>query len=108
MNRPQNMTVTKLLSSVVFSSKAESLPEFLIEQILAQVENKNAESLVGESGLAGQLKKRLAERMLTTEAKQGRMATIAAAAAPRLSSRRPVGWIWMPIATAWPPSSRNW
>ncbi len=51
----------------------------LIDQLLAQVENKDAESILGESGLAGQLKKQLAERMLsaelahhlTTEARQG-------------------------------------
>ena len=35
--------------------------------MLAQVENKDAESILGESGLAGQLKKMLAERMLSAE-----------------------------------------
>jgi putative transposase len=35
--------------------------------LLAQVENKDAESILGESGLAGQLKKMLAERMLSAE-----------------------------------------
>ncbi|WP_245176358.1 IS256 family transposase, partial [Cupriavidus sp. AcVe19-6a] len=52
----------------------------LIDQLLAQVENKDAESILGESGLAGLLKKRSAERMLAAElthhlaaeAKQGR------------------------------------
>jgi transposase-like protein len=39
----------------------------LIDQLLAQVQNKDAESILGESGLAGQLKKRLAERMLSAE-----------------------------------------
>jgi transposase-like protein len=39
----------------------------LIDQLLAQVQNKDAESILGESGLAGQLKKRLAERMLAAE-----------------------------------------
>ncbi len=39
----------------------------LIDQLLSQVQDKNAESLLGESGLAGQLKKQLAERMLTAE-----------------------------------------
>ncbi|HET6409069.1 MAG TPA: IS256 family transposase [Chthoniobacteraceae bacterium] len=55
-------------------------PDELIDQLLAQVANKDAESILGESGLAGQLKKQLAERMLaaelshhlTTETKQGR------------------------------------
>jgi putative transposase len=52
----------------------------LIDQLLAQVQNKNAESILGEFGLAGQLKKQLAERMpagelihhLNTEATQGK------------------------------------
>ena len=52
----------------------------MIDQLLAQVENKDAESILGESGLAGQLKKQLAERMLaaelshhlSSEAKQGK------------------------------------
>ncbi|CDG82204.1 hypothetical protein [Janthinobacterium agaricidamnosum] len=35
--------------------------------MLAQVQNKNAESTLGESGLAGQFKKMLAERMLAAE-----------------------------------------
>ena len=39
----------------------------LIDQLLVQVQNKDAESILGEAGLAGQLKKRLAERMLAAE-----------------------------------------
>lgn len=39
----------------------------LIDQLLAQVENKDAESILGENGLAGQLNKMLAERMLWAE-----------------------------------------
>ena len=42
-------------------------PDELIDQLLAQIQNKDAESVLGESGLAGQLKKRLAERMLAAE-----------------------------------------
>jgi hypothetical protein len=42
-------------------------PVELIDQLLAQVKNRDAESLLGENGLAGQLKKMLAERMLTAE-----------------------------------------
>ena len=42
-------------------------PDELIDQLLAQVQNKDAESILGESGLAGQLKKQLAERMLAAE-----------------------------------------
>ena len=36
---------------------AYPFPVELIDQLLAQVENKDAESILGESGLAGQLKK---------------------------------------------------
>ncbi len=39
----------------------------LLDQLLAQVSGKDAESLLGESGLIGQLKKQLAERMLAAE-----------------------------------------
>jgi len=46
---------------------AYPFPVRLIDQLLAQVESKDAESILGESGLAGQLKKMLAERMLTAE-----------------------------------------
>ncbi|MGF6298114.1 transposase-like protein [Paraburkholderia sp. WC7.3d] len=42
-------------------------PDELIDQLVAQVQNRNAESVLGESGLAGQLKKQLAERMLAAE-----------------------------------------
>jgi len=49
-------------------AKAPKLfPDELIDQLLAQVQHKNAESILGESGLAGQLKKQLAERMLAAE-----------------------------------------
>jgi putative transposase len=43
------------------------LPNELIDQLLAQLKGKDAESVLGESGLAGQLKKQLAERMLAAE-----------------------------------------
>jgi putative transposase len=49
-------------------SQADTL--FSDEQIvslLSQVKNKDAESRLGASGLAGSLKKRLAERMLEAE-----------------------------------------
>jgi putative transposase len=39
----------------------------LIDQLLAQVKGRDAESLLGESGLVGKLKKQLAERMLAAE-----------------------------------------
>ncbi len=39
----------------------------VIDQLLAEVEGKDTEAILGESGLAGQLKKRLAERMLAAE-----------------------------------------
>jgi putative transposase len=43
------------------------LPNELVDQLLAQLKGKDAESVLGESGLAGQLKKQLAERMLAAE-----------------------------------------
>jgi putative transposase len=43
------------------------VPVELLEQFLAQVEYKDAESIFGESDLAGQLKTMLAERMLSAE-----------------------------------------
>lgn len=51
---------TKAKASKLFSDE-------LIDQLLAQVQNKDAGSILGESGLAGQLKKQLAERMLAAE-----------------------------------------
>ncbi len=42
-------------------------PDELIDQLLAPVRGKDAESILGESGPAGQLKKQLAERMLAAE-----------------------------------------
>jgi transposase-like protein len=39
----------------------------LLGQLLAQVRGRDVESLLGESGLVGQLKKQLAERMLGAE-----------------------------------------
>lgn len=43
------------------------LPDELIDQLLAQLQGKDAESVLGESGLAGKMKKQLAERMLAAE-----------------------------------------
>jgi len=42
-------------------------PNELLDQLLSQVSGKDAESLLGESGLVGQLKKQLAERLLSAE-----------------------------------------
>lgn len=47
------------------------IPVELLDQLSAQVQNKDAESILGESGLAGQLKKMLAERMLMAELSPG-------------------------------------
>jgi transposase-like protein len=66
-------------------------PDELIDQLLAQVQNKDAESILGESGLAGQLKKQLAERMLAaelthhldTETKQGKTGNHRNGASPK-------------------------
>lgn len=43
------------------------LPEELIDQLLSELKGKDAQSVLGESGLAGRLKKQLAERMLAAE-----------------------------------------
>lgn len=56
------------VSKMSKNPKAPKLfPDELIGQSLAQVQGKDAESILGESGLAGQLKKQLAERMLAAE-----------------------------------------
>lgn len=62
--------MTTTMSTVKKPKKPKSPKLFsdeLIDQLLAQVQNKDAESILGESGLAGQLKKQLAERMLAGE-----------------------------------------
>jgi transposase-like protein len=41
--------------------------EELLDELISQVSGQDAESLLGESGLVGQLKKQLAERMLSAE-----------------------------------------
>ena len=75
--------MTEVMSTTKKTKKSKVpklFPDELIDQLLAQVQNRDAESILGESGLAGQLKKRLAERMLAaelthhldTETKQGR------------------------------------
>jgi putative transposase len=43
------------------------LPDELIDLLLCELEGKDAESVLGSSGLAGRLKKQLAERMLAAE-----------------------------------------
>jgi putative transposase len=74
--------MTDVMSTTKKTKKPKApklFPDELIDQLLAQVQNQDAESILGESGLAGQLKKQLAERMLAaelshhlhTEAKQG-------------------------------------
>ena len=50
--------------------KQKASPPFpvrLIDQLLATVQNEDAKSIPGESELAGQLKKRLAKRILSAE-----------------------------------------
>jgi putative transposase len=71
--------------------KASKLfPDDLIDQLLTQVQNKDAESVPGASGLAGQLKKQLAGRTpaaelthhLDTETRQGNAVSITTVTAP--------------------------
>ncbi len=74
------MTETTVTKKSKNPKAPKLFPDELIDQLLAQVQNKDAESILGESGLAGQLKKQLAERMLAaelthhleTEAEQGK------------------------------------
>ncbi len=74
------MTVTMPTKKLKKPKAPKLISDELIDQLLAQAEGKDAESILGESGLAGLLKKQLAERMLAaelshhllTEAKQGK------------------------------------
>ena len=62
------MTDTMTTKSRKTKAKSPRLfPDELIDQLLAQVQTKDARSVLGESGLAGQFKKQLAERMLAAE-----------------------------------------
>ena len=72
--------MTVVMSTTKKPKAPKLFPDELIDHLLAQVQNKDAESILSESGLAGQLKKQLAECMLAaelihhldTEATQGR------------------------------------
>jgi hypothetical protein len=80
--------------------------EELIDQLLVLIQNWNAEAILGESGLAGQLKKQLAKRILavelshhpTTEAgeKRPRRQPPQRAPVPRLSCPPMAHWNWSP------------
>jgi len=61
------MTDTTVIKKNKTPKAPKLFPDELIDHLLAQVESKDAESILGESGLAGQLKKKLAERMLAAE-----------------------------------------
>jgi putative transposase len=61
------MTDTMSKATKTKFNAPQLFPNELIDQLLAQVQNKDAESILGESGLAGLLKKQLAERMLAAE-----------------------------------------
>jgi hypothetical protein len=61
------MTVTMTTKKQRKPKAPKLVPDELIDQLLSQVEGKDAESILGESGLAGLLKKQLAERMLAAE-----------------------------------------
>ncbi len=86
----------------------------MLDQLLAQCAGNDAESLLGESGLIGQLKKQLAQRMLAAELShhldtQAANANVSSGAnhptavAPRPSSPRLASYSWTFHATAWPP-----
>ena len=59
--------MTEAMNSTRKPKTPKLFSDELIDQLLAQVTDKDAESILGEFGLAGQLKKQLAERMLTAE-----------------------------------------
>ncbi|NHR05803.1 IS256 family transposase, partial [Chromobacterium haemolyticum] len=61
------MTVAMTTKKLKKLKAPKLIPDELIDQLLAQAEGKDAESILGESGLAGLLKKQLAERMLAAE-----------------------------------------
>jgi len=61
------MTVAMPSKKTKKPTPSKLIPDELIDQLLAQIESKDAESILGESGLAGLLKKQLAERMLAAE-----------------------------------------
>lgn len=62
------MTVAMSTTTKTKTPKAPKLfPDELVDQLLAQIQNKDAESILGESGLAGLLKKQLGERMLAAK-----------------------------------------
>jgi hypothetical protein len=62
------MTNTMNTKSGKTKAKAPKLfPDELIDQLLSQVQNKEGESIVGESGPAGQLNKQLAGRTAAAE-----------------------------------------
>src|SRR5260364_331477 len=85
-------------------------PDERINPLLSQVQSKETESLLGESGLAGQLKKRLAERMLEAElshhlkqqSAKGKPTITATAAARRPCSRLRVIDRWIFRETGFP------
>ena len=88
----------------------------LLDHLLAQVSGKDAESLLGESGLIGQLKKQLAQRMLSAElnhhlsseaATQGLGNHRNGSSTKTVITPPTVRWISTFHATGSPPSSPN-
>ena len=53
--------MTEIVTTKKHENRKHLIPVELIDQLLAQVQNKAAESILGEAGLAGQLKKLLAQ-----------------------------------------------
>ncbi len=53
--------MTEIVTTKKHENRKHLIPVKLIDQLLAQVQNKAAESILGEAGLAGQLKKLLAQ-----------------------------------------------
>ena len=61
------MTDSPKAAKVRRRKSAGPFPDELVDQILSQLKGNDAESLLGQSGLVAQLKKQLAERMLSAE-----------------------------------------
>ncbi len=112
------MTITMNPKKPKTQKSPKLFPDELIEQLLAQVEHKDAESILGESGLAGLFKKQLAERMLAaelnhhlaskTERSKASPAITETAPVPKPLLRPTTRWNWIFRATGEPRSSRNW
>lgn len=85
----------------------------LLDQLLAQASGKDADNLLGESGLIGQLKKQLAERMLAAELTHHLASEDLDEGAGNHGNGSSPKTVLTPsgaldLKTGWPPSSHTW